>query len=269
MNELEHAIAATLRADAQEAAMTTDTARESQKLQDWLDGAERRKRRNLWFGVIGAAAAAVVVLGAVGLLRPSTEPPAPVTSSSTFDFTSTEFGLPFSADLPEWVTSYRASPNSEKPEWVTWNRCPSGDQECIGLSYNRTMAVPSVAGNERVTYASYLAYLDGLANAGAITISARSTTTVGGRQATVMSILPVRTVPGGAGCHADASCEDLLADVPGRYAVVDTASMDPDGEFLIVWTRAGALDAAEVGWLSEFDAMLATLRFDGPAPSAS
>ena len=37
MNELEHAVTAVLRADAREAAMTTDTARESEKLHARLD----------------------------------------------------------------------------------------------------------------------------------------------------------------------------------------------------------------------------------------
>ena len=45
MNDLELAITATLRADAQEAAMSTDTTRESQKLQVRLDDADRTRRR--------------------------------------------------------------------------------------------------------------------------------------------------------------------------------------------------------------------------------
>jgi hypothetical protein len=92
---------------------------------------------------------------------------------------------------------------------------------------------------------------------------------LGGRDATVMSLMPLREVAAGAGCHVDTTCEDFFQGVQTRIAVVDTASIDPDREFLVIWTRAGAVAAPEAAWLSDFDATLASLTFHGPTPSSS
>jgi hypothetical protein len=213
------------------------------------------------------AALAVVVVG-YRLIAPKPTPtPLPVVTP-TYDFSSTQFGLPFSVDLPGWVRTSTLVPVSEKSEWVTWNRCPDNETECIGVSFNRNETLLQSDRYVAVSYSGYIAYLDGLAKSGAIKITERSTRQVGGRPATVMSILPLRDVPGGAGCHADTTCEDFYEGVRSRYAVIDTATVDPDGEFLAVWTRAGALAAPEVAWLSDFDAMLAALTFDRPTPSS-
>jgi hypothetical protein len=269
MTDFASRLSAALRDEAEEFAMNVDIQMGASELEVRLANADRRKRWTAGIAVLVAVAA--VTLGVVGfrLIAPKPAPqPQPVVTRS-FDFSSTEFGLPFSADLPTWVTTYLASPISEKPEWTTWNRCPDQATECIGLSFNRTQTVPKGNGHVAVTYASYLSYLDDLARSGAIEISARSTTTVGGRPATVMSIQPTRDIAEGVGCHADLSCEDFLEGLYGRYAVVDSASIDQGGETLVIWTRAGAIDVSEFAWLSDFDAMLTTLRFDvaSPAPS--
>jgi hypothetical protein len=267
MNDFESRLSTALREEAEEFSMNVDVQKGASELEVRLDGADRSKRRT--YGLWALAAVAVVALMVVGygLISPRQAPTPKPAVTPTRDFSTTQFGLPFSVDLPGWVRTSSVVPVSEKPEWTTWNRCPSPDTECIGLSFNRNATVPGRPGP--LTYASFLAYLDGLATEGDITISARSTTTVGGRPATVMSILPVRTVVGSAGCHADLSCEDLLEGVPTRIAVVDSAALDPDGQVLVIWTRAGAVAAPEAAWLSDFDLVLADLIFVGPSPSSS
>mgnify|MGYP007123203072 CR=1 FL=1 len=62
-------------------------------------------------------------------------------------------------------------------------------------------------------------------------------------------------------------CMSFYAWDTGRYAVVDTGSLDPTGEVLVVWTRGHGLGPAETGWLEQFDQMLTTVKFTGTAPS--
>ena len=110
MNEFEHAVVATLRADAQEAAMSTDTAREAEVLHDRLDRIDHGTRvRRTWVGVVALAAAAAVAFAALALwphLNRSAEPAAPSPSSST-SYTSAFFVDPFTATLPAWVADGR------------------------------------------------------------------------------------------------------------------------------------------------------------------
>ena len=269
MNDFESRLTTALREEAEEFAMNVDVQKGASELDARIAGAEQRRRRATGMWVLAGVAA--LVLGVVGyrlIALRSTPLPGPVVTP-TVDYSSSEFGLPFSADLPAWITTYLASPTSEKPEWVTWNRCPSAESECIGLSFNRTAFVLQNSAFTTITYSAYLAHLERLATSGAIEITARSTGDVGGRPATVLSILPLRDVPAGVGCHADTTCEDFLKGVPGRYAVIDTRSIDPDGEFLVVWTRAGAVGAAEVAWETDFTSMLGSLRFGRTSPSPS
>ena len=269
MNDFESRLSTALREEAEEFAMNVDVQKGASELEVRLDGADRSKRR--MYGLWALAAVAVVALMVVGygLIAPKPVPaPKPVVTP-TRDFSSTQFRLPFSVDLPGWVRTSTVVPVSEKPEWVTWNRCPSNETECIGLSFNRNAYLLQSDRFVAVTYSAYLAYLDGLEKSGAIQITGRTKQKVGGRSATVVSLTPMRDVPGGAGCHNDTSCEDFYTGVKTRIAVVDTAAVDPDGEFLVIWTRAGALAAPEVDWLTDFDATIAGLTFDGPTPSSS
>ena len=123
-----------------------------------------------------------------------------------------------------------------------------------------------------VDYKGYAAYLDRLGRTGKLSISGRTSTTVDGRPTIVYSITSPTDQPSGLGCHVDQSlaCEEFFPGVPGRYAVVDTGSLDPSGAVLVIYTRAGGVGPAESGWLEQFDQMLTTLHFlPKPVPSGS
>jgi hypothetical protein len=267
MNELDTAIAAALHAQAEGAAMTTDTPHEREVLESRLDRIDQqaRSRRIVWTSV-AAAAAVVLVLVGVRFARPAGTDGTTVAPKPPL-FASTTFGVPFSVDrLPTWLTTQSLTPTSESQEWVTWNRCPDNATECIGLSFNRYTSVSRDA-RTAMSYVQYLVYLDGLERAGKVTIAAREDTRVGGLPAVVYSITPKTDIAGGVGCQQLVfdECTDFFTDVPGRYAVVDTGGLDPSGAVFVVWTRAGALGPAEDGWQEQFDDMLTTLRFTDAA----
>jgi hypothetical protein len=271
MTELETALVAALHAEAQEAAMTTDTPHEQQILESRLDELDRRTRtrRVVWTVVAVAAAVAVVAVGARALVKP---PQAAAPAAPPPLFSSSGFGLPFTVEsLPSWLTTQSLTPTSESPEWVTWNRCPDNGSECIGLSFNRYSSVDRDR-RTAVSYVDYVVYLDQLRRAGKVTIDGRRDTRVDGLPAVVLDVTARSDIAGGVGCHqlAFTECDDFYADVPGRYAVVDTSGLDPSGAVFVVWTRAGAVGAPEQGWQQQFDQMLTTLRFTraaSPSPS--
>jgi hypothetical protein len=270
MTELESAVVAALRAEAEEAAMSTDTPHEQKILDTRLDDLDRRtrNRRIVWTIVAAAAAVVVVAVGARALVR---APQAAAPAAPPPLFSSSTFGVPFTVEsLPSWLTTQSLTPTSESLEWVTWNRCPDNATECIGLSFNRYGEVQGATSRTPVTYTSYVAYLDQLGSSGQVSISARKETTVDGRNAVVYDITAPKEVLAGVGCHTlgAAECDDFFDGVPGRYAVIDTGDLDPAGAVLNVWTRAGGIGPAEVGWTEQFDTMLASLRFTKPAPSS-
>lgn len=265
MNDLEYAITATLRADAQEAAMSTNTPAQQEILESRLDTVDQRSRRQraVWATVAAVAAVVLVAVGARTFFSGGTTGQAVAPTKPLF--ASTDFGVPFSVEsLPSWLTTQTLIPTSEALEWVTWNRCPQDvENECIGLSFNRYSSVQSPASRKAVTFTSYLAYLDQLGSSGQVQIASRKETRVDGLRAVVYDIRASSEILDGVGCHelGAAKCDDFFADVPGRYAVIDTGSLDPTGAVLNVWTRAGGVGPAEAGWTEQFDQMLAGLRF--------
>jgi hypothetical protein len=269
MNKLETAITATLRAQAQGAAMSTDTPQEQEILQSRLDTIDKqaRTRRVIW-GTVAAVAAAVLVVAGARAFFGSSNQDGNVVAPRKALFSSTEFGVPFTVDsLPSWLTTQTLTPTSESAEWVTWNRCPRDvDNECIGLSFNRYTSVNRDA-RTAVGFLQYIAYFEGLGSSGKVTIQSRKDTQVDGLPAVVYDITTKTELSGGVGCHQLVfdECDDFFVDVPGRYAVVDTGRLDPSGAVFVVWTRAGGVGPAEAGWQEQFDQMLTTLKFSGAA----
>ena len=275
MNELETAITDVLRAQAQGAAMSTDTPQEQEILESRLDTIdhETRRRRAVWGTVAAVAAAVLVIAGARAFFGGSNQGGVAVAPTKPL-YASTEFGVPFTVNsLPSWLTTDTLLLDGEHSDALYWNRCPQNTNECIGLAFTRLSSVyTSEAFTSRATvdYKGYLAYLDGLGRSGKISITGRTSTTVDGRPAVVYSITTPTDQPSGMGCLVDESleCDGFHPGVPGRYAVVDTGSLDPSGAVLVIYTRAGGVFAPEAGWLEQFDQMLTTVTFTGTAPSA-
>jgi hypothetical protein len=281
MNDFESALSTALRAEAEEISMNVDLNEGAEVLSDRLDEADRSKRRTTWIraaaGVLAGAAVVAIIAFGVNAARThvnsdAVSPTVPrVTSVGTFGVIGT-FGVPLSVELPPWARGTGPTYHNEEPADAIWNRCPDGGStECIGLQFDRigTVGWPK---SIPVTYSSYIAYLHTLAAQGKINVSDSLSTTVDGRPALVMSIVsPV--LDNGLGCHSRKvdvlnQCVSFQG-VPGRYAVVDTGSLDPDHQVMVIWTDAGAVAAAEEGWLEQFDHMLTTVRFIAPTPSSS
>jgi hypothetical protein len=270
MNPIQAQLRDVLRAEAREAAMSTQTQHEFEVLTSRLEALDRRSRtQRIILAAVAAVAALLAGAALVSFLRaPQVAPVVPPEP----DFTSTSFGVPFSVDLPAWTDqlSSTTSPTSEAPGWVTWNRCPDPETECIGLSFNRYSTVNRDGVRTPVTVSSYYDYLKSLAADDQIDITGEQPATVDGRPAIVLTITGKEDLPNGLGCHRDGSCDQFFPGVPGRYAIVDTQGLDPQGAVLVLWTRSGAVAAAESTWLDDFDKTLASFRFvtESPSPSA-
>ena len=284
MNDFESALSTALRAEAEEISMNVDMHEGAEVLSNRLDDAERSKRRGTWIkaatGVLAVAATIAVIAFGVNAIRSDhkSDPVSPTvprfTSGGTNPGVIGTFGVPFSVELPPWARGTGPTYHNEEPADVIWNRCPQNvDNECIGLQFDR---IGTVGWPKRtpVTYASFLAHLRTLATQGKITITDTTPTTVGGRPASVMSVFSPGGLENGLGCHSQTvdsldQCVGFFAGVPGRYAVVDTGSLDPDRQVMVIWSDAGAVAAAEEGWQQQFDHMLTTVRFIGATPSPS
>jgi hypothetical protein len=276
MNELETAITDLLRAQAQGAAMNTDTPHEQEILDSRLDTIdhETRRRRAVW-GTVAAVAAAVLVIAGARAYFGSSNQGGTVVAPTKPLYASTDFGVPFTVgSFPNWLTTHTLVPDGQHTDAIYWNRCPQTSNECIGIAFTRLSSVwTSEAFTSRATvdYRGYLAYLDRLGRSGKLSITGRTSTTVDGRPTVVYSITSPTDQPYGLGCHADESlaCEEFFPGVPGRYAVVDTGTLDPKGAVLVIYTRAGGVFAPEAGWLDQFDQMLTTIKFVKANPTAS
>jgi hypothetical protein len=264
MTTLESAIAATLRAEAEEAAMTTDTPTEFEVLSSRLDDldASQRRRRRTW--LVAAAAAVVLAVVAAVVLRPTSAPVAPAQpdAGSGIVFRSLVFDRPFSLRLPAWYAEVGREATQESEQRVTFNRCP-GDPVCIGLDvYAFT---PTTAPGGGATRPGMMAAYDSLAASGALRLTDRLDREVGGLAATTFSVIVTRTVEDGLGCFDNGSCEGFYERDEARYAVVET----PDG-LVVVGMRTFADNPYADEWLAQFDQVLDGMRFGAdrePAPS--
>lgn len=278
MTELETAIAATLRAEAEEAAMTTDTAREHDKLDARLDAADRSRRVRTW--VVAGAAAVALVVAVVGVRALSANQdaspvqPSPSTSAlPTVPYSTASLTPAMSLSLPPW-TAY-TSQGSSDPGSVMFSQADcaqlggaapcSADEDlklrAISVRYfYRPDAGPVVS--QDPSYADYLAHLDALASQGFVTETDRAVRVVGGRPATVMSWTVLRDAPGALACASAGQpavdCFPIIAGRSARIAVVDHGAGTPP-TVLYLSLNGGAGDRSER--FAEFDAMLGTVQF--------
>lgn len=288
MTELEYAITSTLRADAQEAAMTTNTARESQKLDARLDALDRSHRRRTWALVAAAAAAVVVAVVGVRALggQSSGEVIAPVPQVGK-SYSTSSFVIPFTVTLPAWTNGIAPPARDETDRKVYWEQsectkngspvaCLDGSDLKLRFFSPVNLYRPQdgPASSPVPDYKGYVAYLTAIGATGDVIVSDLSTTTVDGRPATVMTLAPQAARYGALGCESpfDAArdCFGLVEDDKShvflRFAVVDAGGATP----LLTWTRVNRDNPQASQAMAQFDTMLTTLSITGvPKPSAS
>jgi len=263
MNELEHAVVATLRADAQEAAMSTDTTREAEVLHDRLDRIDHDTRvRRTALGVVALAAAVAVTFAALtlwprlnGNAEPTTPSPAPTTSAS---YASAFFVDPFTATLPAWLLEGTAPRVYQSSSYQFWNHCAT-DADCGALSVSWVSGVTSASSVVAVDRQGLVDHLTALGDSGKIRITSSAPMTVDGRAATDLRVQTIDDVNGALGCGSVA-CQDIGGGSLARYVVID---MGPGAAPVLVWADAPTQNAHAAGWMDQLDIFLRSLRFTG------
>ena len=263
MSDFGTSLSFALRNEAEEIAMQVDLNHSREVLDSRLDDVEASRRRRYWIGgLVAVAGVLALVMALSGIARPqagSVAPAAPPSATATPSptakdvraFSSTDFDVPFTATLPTWVTNLEGVPTSSRSSALIWNWCPDGSN-CVGLEfirYDRVDPPAGLAAVPRLTYASYLRYLDDLDRAGVIEITSRKAIQVDGKAATELEIVAQQD---GINQGCEAFCETFGGE--GRYAVVDLGRGAPP---LSIWSRTGG----RPDWVAELDVVLATVDF--------
>lgn len=273
MNDLDALIRDTLRADAQEASVKTDTPQELHELTARLDHVDRRRRTTrVWAGL--AAVAAVVIAVAVvvsGAFRSQTSVP-PVgtpspsasTKATTYDITTSTLTPQVAASLPVWAASSTPQRAPGLQAWGQAQGCstcsaPAAADRFIVLTTppyfyapgdpQKIVAAPS--------YAELLAATLSPAAQGTNPVSDRVDTTVDGRPAVILTTRGTAS-PGSIGCS---NATDKPADcwVGGTDVLARTAIIDVDGRPLVVSVLQDASSPDTAGLLADFQQVLTTI----------
>ena len=120
--------------------------------------------------------------------------------------------------------------------------------------------VPRVTAIKALAALLRFAYLAELGKRKGVTVTERTTMTVGGKPATVFGFTTTTDQPDMLGCEnpvvEDDNCWSLAVGVPTRVAAID-----PGGAPVVVLTRTPEGNPDRVEWLGQFDGFLASMRF--------
>ncbi len=266
MNTFESTLTAVLRDEAQELTMSIDQNRAAEELHSRLDDIEVSRRR--WYVGVGAGvAAAVALIVFLGVIAkpvaqaPPADPgPSASATGSGSSYATSEFRAPFSVAIPDWIAT-RAAVTSESTEHVTWSVCSGGSCTRQVVVRYRWLVPPTdtAPGRLMLGYDDYVAYLRSLEASGDISLSDVASTTVDGRSATVMTLLPSASFAGELGCETGGwqvdDCWRPAASTPVRVAVIQHEDYPLVAR---VETPAGNPDADAA---AQFDGVLASIRF--------
>lgn len=269
MSSVEDAVVATLRADADDASRSADTAAAWQALRARLDSADRARTRRRWGGIaaIAAVAAAAVVLAVLVVGRPTAEvPPAQGTG-----WTGEGLYARPQLQLPAWAAGL--DPLVSAPRLARWaqddcgqNPCEPGKDRVLAVYLPLTAWDPAAgASGEVLTWAKAAEYFSELTQRPGVVPGAQPAftqqLTVNAGAANVAVITTTDDVPGALGCsQLDASPGDCQSFVRGTRNVI--AVVDAGNAPLVVWSSAlVSTDAAAQD--AEMSQVLASLRLTG------
>ena len=276
MNAFERTLAAALRDEAGEIAMSTDINAGREALDDKLDNVDRGRRRWLWGVGAVLVAVAAVVLAFVVTSRPVARPAPPVdrvtpSPSATLAFrVETSLMTPnVTADLPYWTAL--ASNVDQGVGYDVFDQfdcgsspCPSDKQLKIRFMTVKQMYRPQ-DGRTMTKNPSFSVYTDAWLSVmarGAATITDKISTTVGGRPAVAMTATFSQDVLGLAMCQreTDAPTDCFYPQKARTYrlAIVDQGAGRPPTLF---YESMNADNPAPSAVISEFDTWLSTVRF--------
>jgi hypothetical protein len=273
MTDLEVAISASLQAQAQGAAMTTDSQHEQEILESRLNDIDRRTRtRRIVWGTIAAAAAAVVVaIGARTLSATTAPPPA---SSPAPRYTSTSFVPTVSFELPQWIrdsASIRSGGTGAELFWrACWDdSCPGVDPSTLLFLDIRSVRLGRASTDVApITSAQQLLdRLDEMQRLEEVDLSERAPVSVDGHPGTLLTVREKATITDGFACESadGAGCFGLNAGDWDRIVILDYGS-----QVLLIGASTVATNPELPLIGTQFDQMLTTLRFTkaaSPSPS--
>lgn len=273
MNDLELAITASLRVDAEEASMKTDTNQEYEVLEGRLDEVDRHRRRRVWAGVTAAAAAVVLIALAVRALG-GTPAPHPAGPTPAPRFTSTEFSPTTSLVLPAWIQDSPSVRSGGNDGEVTWRSCWDGT--CPGVEPSGLLVF--TVGSARTGRASpdfvpirsaadLLARFDEMQRLGEVTLSDRTPVVVDGHAGTMLSIEERATITDAFACEAaiGTRCWDLNTGDWDRIVVLDRGS-----QVLVLAASTSSTNPERASIQQQFEHMLPSVRFgSAPSPTSS
>lgn len=271
MIDFESSIAATLRADAGDAARDTDSSAQAHALEARLDLAVRRRTVRRWAVGAGTAAAvaAGVALAVVLLGRPATDVapavPTPTPTPSTWTGGAEILGGP-ELEVPGWAAGQQ--PLVAPRRFVRWEQsgcttdCVTGSDEKLVLLAPYTVLGADGVSSEPVTPIAWAEHLDLVRSNSAATMT--DWTQARTRNAGVANVTVITTtadVPAAMGCEqlADTAggCRGLVRGTRNVVAVVD-AGQAP----LVIWLSAlASIDAQAQD--AEMTRILASLRLTG------
>lgn len=274
MTDLDSAVIATLRAEAREAGMRTNSREQYEELSDRLDAVDRTHARSRWLLAVGVAATLVVAMVVVGRPAPSgplvgSEPPSPAESQSGMRYTATNLEPDATVTLPGWTASALIDWKAYQGVLFTEGPCgePAGAVACSEADDLKlrlesvTSFIPEPAAPQVLdpSYADVLGHLDALADGDVVVVADRGETEVAGRPATVMTLTAMHDAAGALGCPTvgtpKGECYPLIAGRTVRLALVDQGAKPPT--LLYVSTNTDAPDSPDR--LAELDAMLETV----------
>ena len=169
-------------------------------------------------------------------------------------FTSSRFAIPLTVVA---APSLGAGSPMDSPGLLSWTS-PTDDNDRVRFLVPVEVYPPGATTPSPVP-ADVVAYLKGLVEHGAV-ITDVTTTTVGGKPATLLTATSTESLDGSIGCPEKGAdrgegCFGLQPDLLLRVAVVDV-----DGTPLIAWARTDAI-APNQAFVTAFEDMLATVTF--------
>lgn len=278
MNDLDALLRRALHDEATEISMTTDMHEAEQKLDQKYRQADRRRR--VLYTVGGLAAAAVLAALVVGGLRLGTNQTAPPVTQPTVPsgvaFTSENITPTVKATLPGWTAATdvvnEKAPTRQQFKQATecTGLCPDGQDRGLYF-FTAKQAYPANVATlvQDPTYDQYVALWRSLPQGTAV-VSGVTTTTIGGRPATVMDVRFVKQVFGLVPCvtpyDAAKDCNTINAGRSWRLAIVDQGPGNAPTLMNEAWNTDNP-QAAE--FAAEFDSWSATVTFVQASASPS
>ena len=265
MNDFASSLSSALHEEAQEIAMSADIQQAERRLQKAIRSVDRRRR--VWIAVAAAAVIVVAVTGTtLGFRLPTTQPAGstPTTSQQApapVPFAATQLNPPMTVQLPHWtLTASHGEDTGPYASAYDFERPDAGREiHLLSVGWMYPLGTTAIT---KPSYAELVADWKAVQPFGYGTVSDVSTTSVGGKPATTMTVAVTQSAAGLAFCDSPTTGQNVCAGIDaGRtlhLAIVDQGASQPP---TLLWENAATDDSASPSAAAEFATWLATVRF--------